>query len=99
MRFNLHLGLFVLLSVILLFFTRPVVVKKLKVGKTKTNIDDLIGRTAVVTKEIVKHGRGEIKLSGQIWTAISADNKPIKQGTEVIVCSIEGVKAVVKINK
>jgi membrane protein implicated in regulation of membrane protease activity len=76
-RFRLHIGLFLLIAIALLVFTRPFAVKKLKAGKTKTNVDDLIGRGALVTRKIVKYGKGEVKINGQIWTAISETNDAV----------------------
>ena len=40
---------FVVVSVVLLIFTRPLVERVLKVGKVKTNIDELIGNILLIT--------------------------------------------------
>jgi len=95
-RFRLHLGIFLVLSIILLIFTRPIAIKKFKVGKTKTNVDGLIGQEALVIKEITKHEKGEVKIKGQIWTAISEGEETLKEGSECTVLRIEGVKLIVK---
>jgi membrane protein implicated in regulation of membrane protease activity len=95
-RFRLHMGIFLLLSVVLLIFTRPIAIKKFKVGKNKTNVDDLIGRDALITKKITKFEKGEAKIRGQIWTAISENDEEIGENTECIIVKIEGVKLVVK---
>jgi membrane protein implicated in regulation of membrane protease activity len=95
-RFRLHLGIFLGLAILLLVFTRPIAVKKLKVGKVKTNVDDLAGRDALVVQEITKYGRGQVKIRGQIWTAISETNEEIAENTECVIIRIEGVKAVVR---
>ena len=95
-RFRLHLGIFLFIAILLLLFTRPVAVKKLKVGKVKTNVDDLIGRDALVIKEISKYEKGEVKIHGQIWTAISDGDEAIAENTECVIIRIEGVKAVVR---
>jgi membrane protein implicated in regulation of membrane protease activity len=96
-RFRLHIGLFLLIAIVLLIFTRPVAIKKLKVGKVKTNVNDLVGREAIVTKRIGKYEKGEIKIQGQIWTAIAENNDEIEAGTECTVIRIEGVKAIVRV--
>jgi membrane protein implicated in regulation of membrane protease activity len=96
-RFKLHLALFLLMAVALLVFTRPIAVKKLRVGKVKTNVDDLIGRDALVVKGITKYTKGEVKIRGQIWTAISEADEEIADGAECVIVRIEGVKAVVKL--
>jgi membrane protein implicated in regulation of membrane protease activity len=93
---RLHIGLFLLIAVVLLVFTRPIAIKKLKVGKVKTNVNDLVGREAIVTKTIAKYEKGEIKIQGQIWTAIAEGNNEVEAGTECTVIRIEGVKAIVQ---
>jgi membrane protein implicated in regulation of membrane protease activity len=95
-RFRLHLGIFLFIAIVLLIFTRPVAVRKLKVGKIKTNVDDLIGRDALVIKGISKYGKGEVKIRSQIWTAISDTDEEITENTECVIIRIEGVKAVVR---
>jgi membrane protein implicated in regulation of membrane protease activity len=95
-RFRLHLGIFLFLSIILLIFTRPIAIKKFRVGKNKTNIDDLIGRDVLIIKEITKYEKGEAKIKGQTWTVISENDDEIKENTECTVVRIEGVKLVVK---
>jgi membrane protein implicated in regulation of membrane protease activity len=95
-RFRLHIGIFIFLSVVLLIFTRPIAIKKFNVGKNKTNVGDLIGRDALVTKKIAKFEKGEAKIRGQIWTAISENDEEIEENTECIIVKIEGVKLVVK---
>jgi membrane protein implicated in regulation of membrane protease activity len=98
MRFQLHIGLFLLIAILLLIFTRPFAVKKLAVGKEKTNVYDLVNKEAIVTKRISKFEKGEVKIKGQIWTAISEDSSEITEGTECVIIRFEGVKAVVKKN-
>ena len=95
-RFRLHLGIFLLLSVVLLILTRPIAIRKFKVGKIKTNVDDLVGRDALVIKEITKFVKGQVKIKGQIWTAISENDEKIEENTECVVVKIEGVKLIVK---
>jgi membrane protein implicated in regulation of membrane protease activity len=96
LRFKLHIGIFLFLSIILLIVTRPIVIKKFRVGKNKTNVDDLIGRDVLITKKITKYEKGEAKVKGQLWTVISENGDEIKENTEGTVVSIEGVKLVVK---
>jgi membrane protein implicated in regulation of membrane protease activity len=95
-RFRLHCGLFLFIAAVLLIFTRPLALQKLKVGKVKTNVDSLPGCPALVTKKITKFEKGEIKLNGQLWTALSEDGAEIAAGAECLVVRIEGVKAIVR---
>jgi membrane protein implicated in regulation of membrane protease activity len=95
-RFRLHIGLFLLISIALLVFTRPIAIKKLKVGKVKTNVDALVNEDALVTKKITQFGKGEVKVKGQVWTAISENNAEIEEGVICSVVRIEGVKVIVR---
>jgi membrane protein implicated in regulation of membrane protease activity len=95
-RFRLHIGLFVLIAGILLVFTRPLAVKKLRAGRERTNVDDLAGRDAVVTRGIEKAGTGQVKVRGQIWTAVSEDSEAVAEGTECVILRVEGVKVIVR---
>lgn len=89
--------IFAAISAVLLFFTRPIALKKFKVGKVKTNVDSLIGKHALVTKQITEFDRGEVKLNGLIWSAKTEDGATIPEGTKCEVVRIEGVQAIVKI--
>ncbi len=88
---------FVVVSAVLLFSTRNLV-KKLKNPKDeKTNIDALIGKSAVVTERISNaESAGTAKLEGKLWTARSFDGNDIEAGTTVTVEQIDGVKLIVK---
>lgn len=89
--------LFFGVSIGLMVSTRKVFVQKLKTGKTKTNIDALIGEEALVLTEIKPFAPGSIKLKGQEWTAMTRDESlRIASGEIVKVVAIEGVKAIVK---
>ncbi|MBZ4647500.1 MAG: hypothetical protein PWR27_2424 [Petroclostridium sp.] len=89
--------IFLLSSGILLYYTRPIIKKYLKVGTVRTNADRLIGEKGVVTERIdVANGRGQVKVLGQIWSARSSDNQEIPEGERVEILDISGVKLVVK---
>ena len=83
------------ISIVLLIFTRPFFVKKLNANNEKTNVDALIGKTALVTKKITKFEKGEVKIDGKIWTAKSVSDEDLEEGTECLLQSIEGVTAIV----
>ncbi len=89
---------FIVLSLVLLFFTRPIAVKHFNTKRTATNIDAMVGRLAKVTKDINNIDEtGSALLGGQPWTARSLhDDEVIKAGTEVTVMKIEGAKLIVK---
>ena len=73
-----------------------VVARYLKRNESKTNVDSLIGAIATVTKDINPDDRGEVKVNGQYWLAISSDNNLIETGNKVSILAIEGAKLIVK---
>lgn len=92
--FYIEFAVFVVLGLILMFLTRPILVKKFAKKGVKTNLDRVIDSTGIVTKEISKNEIGEVKIDGKHWSAISKEKIPV--GSTVIVESIEGVKLVVR---
>ena len=94
--FKWQLLIFVILSLILLIFTRPFAVKKLKVKKTPTNSDSLIGKRVLVTEKITALEKGAVKVNGVVWSATSADNTEIEAGTECVITAIAGATVVVE---
>lgn len=90
--------LFFVVSILLLFFTRPVAVKYFNKDRVKTNVESLVGRQAIVISEINNiQGTGQVTVSGQQWSARSVDdNAVIPAGAVVNILSINGVKLVVK---
>ena len=89
---------FLIVSIVLLVFTRPILVKKLKLGTAKTNIDSLIGQRARVIVTIDnKKEVGYAVLNGQEWTARSSDDDVVIAEDEYVeVVAISGVKLIVK---
>lgn len=92
--FYIQFAVFVILGIILLITTRPILQKMLKVKDEKTNLDRVIGMTAIVTETITKNEVGEVKVDGKRWSAIS--KKKIEKGEEAIVEEIDGVKLIVR---
>lgn len=89
---------FLIVSGILLYFTRPVAVKKFNKTRVLTNVESLSGKQAVVEEEIDNiKGTGKITLDGMEWTARTrTDGTVIGVGKLISVISIEGVKAIVE---
>ena len=90
-------AVFVVTSALFIFFTRPLAKKLDKTDNPLvTNAFSIIGKRAIVIKEInPNQGVGQIKIDGQVWTAKSTNEEFISEGTEVLILSIDGVKAVV----
>ena len=90
--------LFLLVSLTLLFFTRPIAVKYFNRDRVKTNVESMVGRQAIVTGEIDNvQATGQVTVSGQEWSARSwADKVRIPAGAVVVVVAISGVKLIVR---
>ena len=91
---EIQFAIFVIGGIVLLFTTRPYLMKKLKVKESRTNLDRVVGMNGIVTQDIDKLKPGEVKVDGKMWTAIS--DKEIKKGKVVEILKIEGVKLKVK---
>ena len=96
----LEIILFIVVSLVLLFFTRPIVKKYFNSTRTKTNYEAVIGREAMVTGTIDNiNNTGWATVDGLEWSARSVNDQIIEKGTKVIVESISGVKLIVSIKK
>lgn len=92
-----QLLVFIFSSFLFLILARPIIKKYINSKKVSTNADSLIGKTALVIKPIMPHITGQVKIKGQIWTAVNEnDTEPIEDNEEVLVLGIEGVKLIVK---
>ncbi len=91
-------AVFVISSAILIFATKPLVNKITKNDKTiSTNVYSIIGKSGLVIEDInLVEGKGQIKVDGEVWSAICNGNTTIQAGTEVKVLEIRGVKALVE---
>ncbi|HIV61593.1 MAG TPA: NfeD family protein [Candidatus Butyricicoccus avistercoris] len=95
--FLVQLIVFAIVSAIMLGLIRPLAKDILKPKGAKTNADRIIGQFATVTEQISNaSNKGQIKVSGQIWSAKSDDGKVINEGETVKIIAIQGVKAVVE---
>lgn len=93
-----QITLFLIVSVVLLLFTRPIAMKYFNKDRIRTNAESLIGRQAVVTEEIDNlPDTGSVSINGQEWTARCVmDGIKIPKGTVVIIRAISGVKLIVE---
>lgn len=92
--------LFLVVSLALLYFTRPLVLKYFNPKRTRTNYEGVIGKEALVTMTINNiNAEGQVIVDGQEWSARSQLGNTIEKGTRVKVQSIQGVKLFVTIKK
>ena len=94
----LQIAAFIIVSIVLLYFTRPIAVKYFNKNVTRTNSDALVGRQAVVVSDINNiEGLGRVLVEGKEWSAKAAvEGTKIPTGAIVIVKAIEGVKLLVE---
>lgn len=90
--------LFFAVSLLLLYFTRPVAVKYFNKGRVRTNAESIVGQQAIVTAQINNlQGMGQATVGGQEWSARSQDPDQILEvGAVVRIVAIDGVKLIVK---
>lgn len=94
----LQVILFIVVSVVLLMFTRPIAVRYFNKERVRTNVESLVGRQAIVISEIDNlQGIGQVSVSGQEWSARSfVEGRIIAPGTIVRIKAINGVKLIVE---
>ena len=89
---------FVISSIILILLTKPLVNKFLgNKPDIPTNVYSIIGKKGIVIEDInVTSGTGQVKIKGEVWSALCDENITIPKGTEVNVLEIQGVKVFVE---
>ena len=95
--FLVQMMLFLVVSVVMLFFTRPVAMRYMNKNRTKTNSESLVGKEAVVLQEINNlKAAGQVQVNGIEWTARAENMEDvIEKGAIVCIKKIEGVKLIV----
>lgn len=92
-----QLGVFIVLSALLLIFVRQICRKMLFKTDEKTNVEAFAGkRTKLITAIGTNENFGTLKFNGIIWNALSEDNKEIPADSEVEVVKVDGNKMIVK---
>ncbi len=93
-----QLVVFLIVSLIMLIFTRPFASKFINKGTVKTNAAGLVGKKARVTAEINNPlSQGAAVVGGQEWTArTEEDDLIIPVGSMVRIKEIRGVKLIVE---
>lgn len=95
--FLIQLIIFVLVSLIMLIFTRPILKKFINYNRQDTNYNLDIGKIATVIETIdTSLNTGRVSLNGVDWKAKSIDDSTIEVGSQVIVQEVDGSKLLVK---
>ena len=90
--------LFLIVSLALLIFTRPMAVRYMNKGVPKTNVNSLIGERAVVIQKINNlEQTGQVRINDIAWMArTSSDEVTIPEHAIVTIEDVQGVKLIVK---
>lgn len=93
----IQLGVFVVVTIILIFLSKEIVEKKLKTGDVKTNVEAIIGQEAVAISDVTPPFSGQVKVGSMEWSAIMAGGyEGIEKGEHCIVQGVDGVKLIIK---
>ena len=89
--------LFCVVSVVIMILVRPFALKVMDRSKTRTNIDEVIGKQAEVIEPIDNQKeQGKVRFRGVEWMARSVDGSTVAAGDVVTVEEVSGVKLLVK---
>lgn len=91
---EIQLLVFAFITLLFVIFGRPIIMKFIKTNERVSNVDALIGQPGITLTELKPLEQGQVKLKGEVWTAVS--NEEIAADTRVIVEAVEGVKLRVK---
>jgi len=89
-----QLLVFAIITLLFIVLTRPLVVKLVKSNDTVSNVYALIGQHGISLTSISHLNYGQVKVNGEIWTAVS--NQDIDENIRIVVTGVEGVKLVVE---
>lgn len=93
----IQIGIFAISTILMLIFMKPLVKKLFKTKNIPMNNDAMIGKKALVLKEIDNiNSKGQVKVNGELWSAISDNNEIIETNSTVEIVGIDGVKLKVK---
>lgn len=97
----LQVLIFLVVSALLLYFTRPIAVKYFNRDRVRTNVESMVGRQAIVISEINNvEGTGQVNTGGMEWSARSSYHDIILPvGAVVTVLGVDGVKLIVEERK
>lgn len=89
--------IFLVMSLIacLLFVKYSGIGKGVQCSDKRTNTQALVGKRAIVVRDISFDRPGEVKIGGELWMACLSDQGRIKAGDWVVVVDVRGAHVVV----
>lgn len=99
-----QLTIFLISSVIMVWFARPIVKKAFNISDLPTkpsNVETLVGEEILVLEDVSRYsGRVKVLHTGEIWTAYldksEEEDSTLPAGAEGVVASVDGAKLVIK---
>lgn len=91
---EMQLLIFAIFTLLLIIFTRPLIMRFVKSNDKVSNVKALIGQHGITITPIVPMQFGQVKVNGEVWTAIAEEE--LEENTRVEVIGIDGVKLLVK---
>lgn len=93
---EIEVAVFIIVSVVLLLFTRPWAMRYLNRRTIRTNAESIVGTIVRVTEAVDNiMGRGAAQAEGKTWTARAAqDDVTFAEGELAVVKEIRGVKLI-----
>jgi len=89
-----QLLVFAFITLLFIIFTRPLILKLVKSNDVASNVHARVGQHGITPSAISPLHFGQVKVNGEIWTAVSQQN--IEVDTRIVVKGIDGVKLVVE---
>lgn len=91
----LQIAVGVVVAVAMLGLLRPTLLRKVRsMPGYRSSLDKLVGSTGTVVAEITGTA-GEVKVSGEVWTARSVDGSSIGAGEQIEVYRVDGATLLV----
>lgn len=94
---GIQIGLFLAVSILTLLLTRPLAVRYFSKNAIKTNVEEYIGKTAIISKcSTEKDAMAKASFNGETWLACSEDGSLLEEDDKVEIVGINGIKLIVK---
>lgn len=92
----LQLLLFSILAVISLLFFRNPMLRWMKLDRASSDVDSLVGETAVVTQSIAAGDVGRVELRGTSWTARNRGTETLTTGRRCVVVAVDRLMLIIE---
>jgi membrane protein implicated in regulation of membrane protease activity len=82
-----------------ILIARPFLVDRLHIGRPtlRSGADSMVGQQAVLLEPILGVGQpGHIKISGELWPAMTEDGSPVPVNTLVVVTALRSTTLIVR---